>query len=42
LAADYANNWGLGEEANPCNLKSSVDPSGSVRSSYVPSPVLIS
>ena len=42
LAEDYARNWGLGDEANPCDLKSSVDPSGRVRSQYVPSPVLIS
>jgi hypothetical protein len=41
LAADYARDWGLGEEAHPCNLKSSTDPSGQVRSSYVPPPVLI-
>jgi aryl-alcohol dehydrogenase-like predicted oxidoreductase len=41
LAEDYARDWGLGEEAHPCNLKSSVDPSGQVRSGYVPPPVLI-
>jgi len=41
LAEDYARNWSLGEEANPCDLKSSVDPSGKVRSGYVPPPVLI-
>jgi len=41
LAADYARNWNLGDEANPCDLKSSVDPSGKVRSGYVPPPVLI-
>src|SRR5947207_3271843 len=41
LAEDYARNWGLGDEANPCDLKSSVDPSGKVRSGYVPPPVLI-
>jgi aryl-alcohol dehydrogenase-like predicted oxidoreductase len=41
LAQDYARDWGLGPEAHPCDLKSSVDPSGKVRSSYVPPPVLI-
>src|SRR5258707_11326925 len=34
LAENYARNWNLGEEANPCDLKSSVDPSGKVRSGY--------
>jgi aryl-alcohol dehydrogenase-like predicted oxidoreductase len=41
LADDYAQDWGLGQEAHPCDLKSSVDPSGKVRSSYIPPPVLI-
>jgi len=41
LAEDYARDWNLGPEAHPCDLKSSVDPKGTVRSSYVPSPVLI-
>ncbi len=41
LASDYARNWGLGPEAHPCDLKSSVDPTGKVRSSYVPSPMLV-
>ena len=41
IAADYATDWGLGAEAHPCDLKSSVDPSGKVRSGYVPPPVLI-
>jgi aryl-alcohol dehydrogenase-like predicted oxidoreductase len=36
LAADYARDWGLGDEAHPCDLKSSVSPTGTVRSSYVP------
>ena len=40
-AADYARNWNLGDEANPCDLKRSIDPSGKVRSGYVPPPVLI-
>jgi aryl-alcohol dehydrogenase-like predicted oxidoreductase len=41
IAHDYANDWGLGTEAHPCDLKSSIDPSGRVRSSYVPPPVLM-
>jgi len=41
LAAAYANDFGLGPQAHPCNLKSSVDISGQVTSSYVPAPVLI-
>lgn len=41
LARDYSDNWGLGDEAHPCDLKSSTDPSGKVRSGYVPPPVLI-
>ena len=41
LAADYANDWNLGPDAHPCDIKSSVDPSGAVKSSYVPPPVLI-
>ncbi len=41
LAEDYANDFGLGPDAHPCNLKSSVELSGSVRSGYVPAPVLI-
>jgi aryl-alcohol dehydrogenase-like predicted oxidoreductase len=41
LAHDYSRDWGLGADAHPCNLKSSVDPSGQVRSGYVPSPMLI-
>ncbi len=41
LSKDYANDWGLGDEAHPCDLKSSTDPSGRVKSGYVPSPVLI-
>jgi aryl-alcohol dehydrogenase-like predicted oxidoreductase len=32
IETDYANDWGLGTEAHPCDLKSSVDPSGKVRS----------
>lgn len=41
IAIDYANDWNLGSEAHPCDLKSSTDPSGKVRSGYVPPPVLI-
>jgi hypothetical protein len=41
LAEDYARDWDLGPDAHPCDIKSSVDPSGRVRSHYSPSPVLI-
>ena len=41
LADDYARDWNLGPEAHPCDLKSSTDPAGRVRSSYVPSPMLM-
>jgi aryl-alcohol dehydrogenase-like predicted oxidoreductase len=41
IADDYGRDWGLGPEAHPCDLKSSADPSGRVRSGYVPPPVLI-
>jgi len=41
LSDGYNNNFGLPPEAHPCDLKSSVDPSGRVRSTYVPPPVLI-
>lgn len=41
ITADYARDWGLGAEAHPCDLKSSFDPSGKVRSGYVPTPVLM-
>ena len=41
LAEQYANDWGLGDEAHPCDLKSSKDPSGRVRSNYVPPPVFV-
>ena len=37
----YQGDFGLPAEAHPCDLKSSVDPSGKVRSSYVPPPVMI-
>jgi aryl-alcohol dehydrogenase-like predicted oxidoreductase len=42
LAEDYARDWGLGDEAHPCNLKSSVSSDGSVRSGYVPPSVMAS
>jgi aryl-alcohol dehydrogenase-like predicted oxidoreductase len=35
LADLYERDFGLGESAHPCDLKSSTDPSGSVRSGYV-------
>jgi len=38
---DYQRDWNLGAEAHPCDIKSSTDASGRVRSAYVPSPVLI-
>jgi aryl-alcohol dehydrogenase-like predicted oxidoreductase len=41
IADDYGRDWGLGPEAHPCDLKSSIDPSGRIRSGYVPPPVLI-
>ena len=41
IADDYAKDWDLGPDAHPCDLKSSIDPSGQVRSGYVPPPVLI-
>lgn len=41
ITHDYVRDWGLGEEAHPCNIKSSVDPKGQIRSSYVPPPVML-
>jgi aryl-alcohol dehydrogenase-like predicted oxidoreductase len=41
LAQNYACDFNLGDPAHPCDLKSSIDPSGRVRSNYVPPPVLI-
>ncbi len=41
ITEDYAKDFGLGPEAHPCDLKSSIDMSGRVRSGYVPAPVLI-
>ena len=41
LAQGYKSDFGLPPEAHPCDLKSSTDPEGHVRSSYVPPPVLM-
>jgi aryl-alcohol dehydrogenase-like predicted oxidoreductase len=41
LAMEYARDWGLGEGAHPCDLKSSTAPGGAIRSNYVPPPVLM-
>jgi aryl-alcohol dehydrogenase-like predicted oxidoreductase len=41
LARDYARDWDLGPEAHPCDLKSSISETGTIRSGYVPSPVMI-
>jgi len=41
LAMNYATDWNLGADAHPCDIKSSVDPSGKQRSTYVAPPVLV-
>lgn len=41
LTQDYAKDWDLGPDSHPCDIKSSADPTGRVRSGYVPPPVLI-
>jgi aryl-alcohol dehydrogenase-like predicted oxidoreductase len=41
LASDYDNDWGLGEGAHPCDLKSSTAAEGKVRSGYRPLPVAV-
>jgi aryl-alcohol dehydrogenase-like predicted oxidoreductase len=41
ISEDYAVDWNLGPDAHPCNIKSSIDPTGVVRSGYVPPPVLM-
>ena len=41
LDKDYAVDWNLGEGAHPCDMKSSVTPSGIIRSNYVPPPVMM-
>jgi len=38
IERDYAIDWNLGPDAHPCDLKSSTDPSGRVRSGYVAPP----
>ena len=37
----YADDFGLGPDARPCDLKSSTAPGGHVRSSYIPPPIMI-
>ena len=41
LAEDYSVDWNLGTEAHPCDLKSSVEPAGLVRSGYVPPAIFV-
>jgi aryl-alcohol dehydrogenase-like predicted oxidoreductase len=41
LSREYARDWDLGEQAHPCDIKSSTQPGGSIRSGYIPPPVLI-
>ena len=41
ISLEYAADWGLGEEAHPCDLKSSVDARGRVRSVYVAPPMIM-
>jgi len=41
LSQDYSRDFDLGVEAHPCDLKSSIDPSGRVRSSYKPPPIYV-
>jgi aryl-alcohol dehydrogenase-like predicted oxidoreductase len=41
LARGYQSDFGLGPDAHPCDLKSSTSPTGTVRSTYVPPPVLL-
>jgi aryl-alcohol dehydrogenase-like predicted oxidoreductase len=40
LSEDYARDWGLGDEAHPCDLKSSATPGGTIRSGYVAPAIL--
>lgn len=37
----YNKDWNLGDEAHPCNLKSSTDSTGQIRSGYTPPPIMI-
>jgi aryl-alcohol dehydrogenase-like predicted oxidoreductase len=39
IRTDHDNDWNLGPEAHPCDHKSSVDPSGRVRASYLGRPM---
>lgn len=41
LSRQYAADWDLGPDAHPCDMKSSITPTGSIRSEYVPPPVLM-
>lgn len=41
LAELYAKDFDLGPDAHPCDLKSSTDPAGRVRSQYIAPPVLL-
>ena len=41
LHTQYESDFGLGDDAHACNLKSSYDPAGAVRSEYVAPPVLM-
>ena len=41
ITNNYAKDWNLGPEAHPCDLKSSLDPNGKVRSGYVPPPIYV-
>lgn len=41
ISRQYADDWGLGDAAHPCDLKSSLDPRGRVRSAYVAPPVMM-
>ena len=42
LHADYDRDFDLGDAAHACDLKSSVDKTGRVRSDYVPGPIFVS
>ena len=41
LAEDYRRDFDLGDEAHPCDLKSSIDISGRVKSGYVAPPIYV-
>lgn len=41
LSRRYAADWDLGPDAHPCDMKSSITPTGAIRSEYVAPPVLI-